>query len=124
MWWNWDSEQTIVFPWWRTSSGLGLLAACVFVLLLTVLHEGLAFWQRRRDQEALVHEHNYVSLTTAEASYRAPGRGQRSVLYGLRTFTSILLMPVAMTFNGYPILAIIVGAMAAHYHLGLGAGGH
>lgn len=124
MWWNWDIHQTIVFPWWNTSTVLGFISACLAVVLLTVLHENLSFWQRRRDQEALAHEHNYVSLTTGDASYRAPGRGQRSVLYGLRSFTSILLMLIAMTFNGYLILSIVIGSVIAHYFVGVGAGSH
>lgn len=124
--WNWNVSNTIVFSWWRTSSKLSLTGACILVTLITFAYEAIAYWQRARDQEALATEAHYASLGLNEDStrYRAAGRWSRASLYGVRTFGVILLMLIMMTFNGWLIGSIILGAVLAHYALGSAAGCH
>ena len=124
--WNWDVDNTIVFSWWTTSSKVGLAGACVLVALLSFLWEGLAYWQRARDQEALATESHYANLGLTEEPlrYRVAGRWSRALLYGVRTFGAIVLMLTMMTFNGWLIGSIVLGSILAHYSLGSMTGCH
>lgn len=124
--WNWDRANTIVFSWWKTASTHGLIAACLGVLVISLLYEALAFWQRSRDLEALNAESTYagISLGGQRHVYEAPGKFQRSLLYALRSYFGILLMLIMMTFNGWLISSIVAGAFLGHYFIGAGVGCH
>jgi copper transporter 1 len=123
--WNWSYHNTIVFSWWHTSSAIGLFAACLLVVTISLSHEYIAFFQAQHDREALTHEATYASLAQHGAiNYQVPGRLQRSLFYGMRTFFTVFLMLIMMTFNGFLIISIITGAVIGHYLLGRGAAHH
>lgn len=117
--WNWSYDNTVVFSWWRTSSALGLGFTCLLVMVISLASEMVSFLQAQQDREALVQETTYASLAAhGTVNYQTPGKAQRAFLYGVRTYLSILLMLIMMTFNGYLIFSIIVGAVLGHYALG------
>lgn len=123
--WNWDPRAIIVFSWWTTTSYAGLLFSSFLVVLISLLHELVGYYQAQRDRDALAHEVSYASLAAhGVVQYQTPGRVQRALLYGMRTYLTILLMLIMMTFNGYLIISIIVGAIIGHYMLGQGAAHH
>lgn len=123
--WNWDTANTIVFGWWNTESWYGLLFSCIIVMLISLAYEGVGCWQRFRDREAATQEATYASLGVHhELAYVAPGRLQRSLLYGMRTFLGIFCMLIMMTFNGFIISSIVIGSIIGHYLLGYGSVHH
>lgn len=124
MLWHWSVNNAIVFNWWRTSSRFGLFCAAVLTFLITILYEAVAFLQNKQDREAITHQINLQTLAIPPMQFEAPGKLRRSVLYGVRTYLSILLMLIVMSFNGYLILAVVYGAIAAHYIFGQGTGCH
>lgn len=124
MWWNWSTHNTIVFEWWQTSSRIGLFAATLLTILITIIYEAVAFLQAKQDREAITHQINLQTLAIPPMQFEAPGKLRRALMYGLRTYLSILLMLIIMSFNGFLILAVVFGAIIAHHIFGHGSGCH
>lgn len=124
--WNWNYTNTIVFSWWRTSTGLGLITACGLVAIISMLYELVAGYQRFLDQKAWAEDRAFSSLSLAPGppatSSAMPSPWARAFFYGMRCYLGILLMLIMMTFNGFLIVAIIIGAIIGHYLIGSGAG--
>ena len=119
--WNWNTHNTIVFSWWTTKSILGLISACIGITLISLGYEAISSLQRYLDQNVFVMEHQHAPVGAVfEGINRRPASGNmaRALLYGLRSFVGIFLMLIMMTFNGYLVLAIVVGAILGHYFFG------
>ena len=118
--WNWSTHNVIVFSWWTTNSILGLISACIAIALISLGYEAISSFQCYLDQCVFAMEHHAPVGVVFEGVRRRPASGNmvRASLYGLRSFAGIFLMLIMMTFNGYLILAIVVGAVLGHYFFG------
>ncbi|KAG8905888.1 hypothetical protein FRB99_008029 [Tulasnella sp. 403] len=104
----------IVFRSWHTSSVAQFFISCLIIVLIGVLFEWLRKVQRFYD----------AKLARGTAT---PGQGPkklqvgprllRAALYGTLVFISFFIMLVFMTYNGYLIISVIIGAMLGHYIL-------
>ncbi|KAG9038675.1 hypothetical protein FRB95_000265 [Tulasnella sp. JGI-2019a] len=140
MLWNWETVDTcIVFRSWHVSSKSTFVVSFLIVALIGVMYEWLREVQRVYDtriarslakgkepsligrdvspgEEALLLGRNGIS--------KGPGGGitvpftQRLVragLYGLMVFVSFFIMLIFMTYNGYLVGAVVLGAATGHW---------
>ncbi|CCK70344.1 low-affinity Cu transporter KNAG_0E00760 [Huiozyma naganishii CBS 8797] len=96
---TWSYMNTcVIFHWWRITSLPGLLLSCLFLVQFSVLYEYMKYRLRSKN------------------SRMARNKGRRSVFYGVQVGFSFLLMLVFMTYNGWLMLSVVVGAILGHYY--------
>ncbi|CCE88915.1 Piso0_001705 [Millerozyma farinosa CBS 7064] len=110
---TWDWKDTcVVFRWWHVRTQFDFLLSFIGIVAITALYElfkQVVFkWKRLPAQN--------MSLTDPlargiERDHKIKG----SVLYGLQVGYSFLLMLVFMTYNGWYMLAVVLGAIIGHY---------
>lgn len=120
---TWNYKNTcVVFNWWKIKTLHGLLLSCIAIALITGFYEYLKFYlyRKNRDSEAVV-----TSTSATNGSLNSPSpltkryAVSRSLWYGVQVGYSFLLMLVFMTYNGWLMLAVVVGAIWGHYHWGV-----
>ncbi|CED84906.1 Copper transporter [Phaffia rhodozyma] len=132
---NWQVEDTcVVFRSWHISNWLGMVMSCLAIILIALGYE----WTKHK--LALYDRRVAASLFPARTSPSRTSSGMssptqdsptypigyvvgipptarlvRATGYALSVFISFFLMLVFMTYNGYLILATVVGAGVGHY---------
>ncbi|CAG9989396.1 unnamed protein product [Clonostachys byssicola] len=130
MLWNWDTVDTCVFASsWQITSGGIMAASCIGVALLVVLLEVvrraskeydnflLGQYQRRASYVFSIASSDGSEIKSSDSAprtlvLRASLLQQltRSVLYACTSGLTWALMLIVMSFNGYLIISMIIGA--------------
>ncbi|TDZ38197.1 Copper transport protein CTR4 [Colletotrichum spinosum] len=126
MLWNWDTvDACFLSSSWQIRNGGMMAASCIGVVLLVVLLEVLRAMTKKFDDMMLAQMRRRAesllanSATTADASLSpAPivmrvsplQQVLRCLLYAVTFGLAYVIMLLAMYFNGYIIISIIVGA--------------
>ncbi|TDZ65296.1 Copper transport protein CTR4 [Colletotrichum trifolii] len=126
MLWNWDTvDACFLSSSWQIRNGGMMAASCIGVVLLVVLLEVLRAMTKKFDDMMLAQMRRRAesllanSTTTADASpspapivMRVSPLQQvlRCLLYAVTFGLAYVIMLLAMYFNGYIIISIIVGA--------------
>lgn len=116
--WDWHNS-CIVFKLWHVRSTIGFLFSLVGIVLLTIGYEALkyyaAIYKRRNRHQSILAEsdtnrHSQVKFTVDWAT---------SIIYGLQVSYSFLIMLIFMSFNGWYMFAVGVGATIGYkyFHL-------
>ncbi|KAK9722587.1 copper transpport protein [Basidiobolus ranarum] len=133
---NWDiSNLCVVFNWWRVNSIPTLIVSIILVFALSASYEMLRDYTRTFEQRILLkHQttatndedpespdsnesllnagnYKYIWLTPKEKLLRV-------FLYSIQVFLSFFLMLIFMTYNGYLIIAVVIGASTGFYIFG------
>ncbi|TKA28211.1 hypothetical protein B0A50_04183 [Salinomyces thailandicus] len=114
---TWSTENLcIVFPQWRVTGTLSLLLSLLGVMALTAGYEALREASRRyeRRQAATI---DGMPRSSADAVERK-GKVVKAALYGLQVFYSFFIMLLFMTYNGWIMLAVGVGAFFGYLAFG------
>lgn len=99
---NWDWRNScVVYEWWHVKTVPGFLGTLVALVLLSMLYEFCRSWCARWHQ-------------VNNSSNRA-GAIKSSILYAFLVGYSFMLMLVFMTYNGYYMLAVVIGAGVGHF---------
>lgn len=115
---TWSYKNTcIIFSWWKISTSSGLLLSCMILVILSILYE----WFKYRLQ--LYNSYQVLSLplngsTRPNSVVGSNRRMVSSCLYGCQVGFSFLLMLVFMTYNGWLMLSVLIGATIGHYWFG------
>lgn len=136
---NWDVENVcIVFEWWRIETPFGLLLSSLVIAGIAAGYEFLRASSRAYDNQLLAadkkkdtsrrmdleddHSENesllastFVRQTTNMSQQQ---RVTRSVFYAILVAISFWLMLVFMTYNGFLMLSVVIGAGIGHYAFG------
>ncbi|CAL9731466.1 copper transport protein Ctr2p [Monosporozyma unispora] len=105
---TWSYHNTcIIFNWWKIKNLTGLILSCLTLILISISYE----WFRYRLQV-------YNSKLTNVSRLNPNQRAHSSVLYGVQVGFSFMLMLVFMTYNGWLMLSVVVGAILGHYIFG------
>ncbi|KAI9323226.1 Ctr copper transporter [Dichotomocladium elegans] len=134
---NWQVEDVcIVWRWWHVSTVWGLFLSCFILFGIAVGYEYVRMVSNRLDQrwydaatkcmldDNLEDSENTEllhSTTPRMAKKRLLTRNQalaRSAIYAFLVAVSFWLMLVFMTYNGYLMIAIILGAGVGHFLFG------
>ncbi|ORX79698.1 Ctr copper transporter [Basidiobolus meristosporus CBS 931.73] len=133
---NWDiSNLCVVFNWWRINSVPTLMVSIILVFALSASYEMLRDYTRSFEQRIITkHQASATeeeSPESAESNESLLNSGsykyiwltpkekiQRVLLYSIQVFLSFFLMLVFMTYNGYLIISVVLGASAGFYIFG------
>jgi len=127
---TWDTNHLcIVFRWWHIRSTPGLIISLLAVVALGAAYEALRSASRR--YETFVNKRQ-VELPSGAVTERTPflwsGRNQvevskrahviKAFLYAVQNFYAFMLMLLFMTYNGWVMIAVTVGAFVGYLVFG------
>ncbi|KAJ9133354.1 hypothetical protein NKR19_g9076 [Coniochaeta hoffmannii] len=106
---TWNTENLcIVFKWWHIRSTFGLIASLVAVVALVAGYEALREGIRR--YETWVNKRAETAPRQSKVSVTSRAHIIKSILYGLQNFYAFMIMLIFMTYNGWVMIAVSVGA--------------
>ncbi|KAI9251830.1 hypothetical protein BDA99DRAFT_521294 [Phascolomyces articulosus] len=98
---NWQVQDVcVVFEWWHIHTGIGLFLSCVAVFAIAACYELLRAKANDMDQTWITKNQGVL----------------RSSVYAILVAISFWLMLVFMTYNGYLMIAVVLGAGVGHYY--------
>ncbi|KAI7861311.1 Ctr copper transporter family-domain-containing protein [Spinellus fusiger] len=124
---NWQIQDVcVVFEWWHIHSVMQMILSCIAITIIAVAYEYLRAQSVVLDKcykKALENDHEeqtreYNSLLGRDRPFPRSNAVMRSLLYACLTAISFWLMLVFMTFNGYLMLTIVIGAGVGHFLFG------
>ncbi|TVY23275.1 Copper transport protein [Lachnellula hyalina] len=119
---TWDTNNLcLIFRWWHVQTTPGLILSLLAVVALTAAYEFLRSLSRRYEAFAAEKAEESPNESVAE---RTPlvwsGRNQvevsqrahiiKAALYAIQNFYAFMLMLLFMTYNGWVMLSVAVGA--------------
>lgn len=100
---NWSYYNTcVIFEWWKIKSVPQLLFSCIIITLFTVCYEYL--------KSKIEH------ITHLEQNSQKSQKLKRSLWYALQVTISFTIMLIFMTYNGWLMLSVIIGAFLGNYY--------
>ncbi|KAK8925116.1 hypothetical protein H634G_05714 [Metarhizium anisopliae BRIP 53293] len=114
---TWDTTNLcIVFRQWHIRSTPGLILSLAAVVLLAMGYEALRALSRRF--EASVDRRMSALPRSSHPDISKQGHFIKAVFYGVQTFYAFMLMLVFMTYNGWVMLAVSLGAFLGYLFFG------
>ncbi|KAI1072488.1 hypothetical protein LB507_002909 [Fusarium sp. FIESC RH6] len=114
---TWDTTNLcIVFRQWHVRSTTSLLFSLVAVILLAMGYEALRSLSRRYEQAL----DNRVRAAPRQSQEQADQRAHliKAILYALQNFYAFMLMLVFMTYNGWVMISVSLGAFLGYLFFG------
>ncbi|KAI5847200.1 Ctr copper transporter family-domain-containing protein [Morchella snyderi] len=108
---TWNTENLcLVFRWWHVSSTFTLILSLLGVVVLSAGYEFVREISRR--YEGRVDAENASLSTSGRNIASASKRGHigKAIFYGIQVFYSFFIMLLFMTYNGWVMIAVAVGA--------------
>jgi len=115
---TWNTENLcIIFRWWHVSNTFTLILSLLAVVALTAGYEAIRSGSRQ--YEALVEE-KYTGVTRRnKVEVNKKAHIIKALLYATQTFYAFMLMLLFMTYNGWVMLAVAVGAFLGYLLFGV-----
>ncbi|KAK4461276.1 TCU-2, variant [Cladorrhinum samala] len=98
----------IVFRQWRITSPLSLMISLAAIVALGAGYEALREGVRR--YEAAVSKRVETSPRQNREDIERKSHYIKSILYGIQNFYAFMIMLIFMTYNGWVMIAVSVGA--------------
>uniref|UniRef100_A0A0N5BM09 Copper transport protein n=1 Tax=Strongyloides papillosus TaxID=174720 RepID=A0A0N5BM09_STREA len=132
-------KEYILFDFWKTGSFSGIFGSMVIIFLIGFLYEGIrkarvwmAKYEAREKNDGIASENYHQPLTPeVRANSNIPSsvnttpesfkktipfyRIIHALLYGTQTTISFALMLIIMTFNGWIIIAALLGLTIGYF---------
>ncbi|KAG5938765.1 hypothetical protein E4U60_001189 [Claviceps pazoutovae] len=114
---TWDTKNLcIVFRQWHVRSTPGLIASLIAVVLLAMGYEALRALSRK--YENAVYRRILAMPRQSHENASKQGHVLKAVLYGVQNFYAFMLMLVFMTYNGWVMIAVSLGAFLGYLSFG------
>ncbi|KAG9532000.1 Ctr copper transporter, partial [Aureobasidium melanogenum] len=114
---TWDTNNLcIVFKSWRITSTMSLIWSLLGVMLLTAGYE-LVREMSRRYEAKVQREIDDMPRRSAADAY-AKSKTIKAALYAIQVFYSFFIMLLFMTYNGWIMLSVAVGAFVGYLVFG------
>ncbi|KAM0722684.1 hypothetical protein Q7P37_002125 [Cladosporium fusiforme] len=114
---TWDTTNLcIVFPSWRVTGTFSLIVSLLAVIALTAGYEAIRELSRRYE-ERLAEKLKGATRNSAAVDEKK-GRTIKAAFYGVQVFYSFFIMLLFMTYNGWIMLAVGVGAFVGYLLFG------
>ncbi|KAG5940723.1 hypothetical protein E4U59_002265 [Claviceps monticola] len=114
---TWDTKNLcIVFRQWHVRSTPGLIASLIAVVLLAMGYEALRALSRK--YENAVNRRILAMPRQSHENASKQGHVLKAVLYGVQNFYAFMLMLVFMTYNGWVMIAVSLGAFLGYLSFG------
>ncbi|KAI4726379.1 Ctr copper transporter [Aureobasidium sp. EXF-10728] len=128
---TWDTNNLcIVFKSWRVTSTFSLLWSLLAIIAITAGYELIRELSRKyemkvqREIDALPNDREQSSLLASSgqsaADKQAKSKTIKAALYAVQVFYSFFIMLLFMTYNGWIMLAVGVGAFVGYLAFGNG----
>lgn len=110
---TWDWKNTcIIYKWWHVKTFTDFIFTCIAIVLLGMGYEFTKYWFTKWEKS---HINTVVGGTTNSNSLAIRQyKFKRSLLYGFQVGYSFMLMLVFMTYNGWYMIAVVIGAAIGH----------
>ncbi|EHY59202.1 copper transpport protein [Exophiala dermatitidis] len=134
---TWSSKNLcIIFPQWRVTGTHSFILSLLAIVLLTAGYECVREISRRYEQihkarmaaystsasseDTQVNESNSLLVVGRESKAAAERQGTiiKAALYAVQVFYSFFIMLLFMTYNGWVMLAVAVGAFIGYLTFG------
>ncbi|KAK2002245.1 ctr copper transporter [Colletotrichum falcatum] len=110
---TWDTKNLcIVFRQWHVRSTSGLIVSLLLVVALAAGYEALRAASRRYENSVNKRVESLPRREQAEASRSA--HLLKAALYAAQNFYAFMLMLVFMTYNGWVMVAVAIGAFVGY----------
>ncbi|QLL30266.1 hypothetical protein HG536_0A00830 [Torulaspora globosa] len=110
---TWSYKNTcVIFRWWHIKTIYDLFLSFLAILFLSYLYEYLRYYIYKSQQNHGVLPGN------SSSPERRRNKLYQSCWYGLQVGFSFMLMLVFMTYNGWLMIAVVLGATWGHYSWG------
>lgn len=114
---TWDTTNLcIVFRQWHVRSTTSLLFSLLAVVLIAVGYEAIRALSRRYEDTLAKRVQALPRQNQGQADQRA--HIIKAVLYALQNFYAFMLMLVFMTYNGWVMIAVTLGAFIGYVTFG------
>ncbi|KAL2282993.1 hypothetical protein FJTKL_10320 [Diaporthe vaccinii] len=114
---TWDTNNLcIVFKQWHIRTTPGLLFSLIAVILIGMGYEALRAGTRRYEVIMARRLDSTPRQNKAQASQRT--HLVKAVLYAVQTFYAFMLMLIFMTYNGWVMVAVTLGAFFGYLVFG------
>ncbi|KAK9759606.1 copper transpport protein [Basidiobolus ranarum] len=112
---TWDySNMCLVFDNWQVRSSGGLVAACIVTFAIAVAYELIRWGIRVTDRRIFKNEKALKDSSHKNGFfvYTVPWVKQilRALLYAIQVLISFFLMLIIMSYNGYIMFSLVLGA--------------
>ncbi|AET39886.1 low-affinity Cu transporter Ecym_5103 [Eremothecium cymbalariae DBVPG len=104
--WNYENS-CVLFPWWVIQTKSGLLFSCVMIAVFSYTYEYFRYYVHLMTKK---RDHNNMDSKSL--------RWKRSIFYGIQIGLSFLVMLIIMSYNGFFIISVILGAVVGNFHWG------
>jgi len=126
---TWDTTNLcIIFRWWHVSSTFTLLLSLVAVAILTAGYEVVREASRKYElssaeyANSLPHDDGDTGRDRGSFLWSGKGAGQqekkvrlvKALFYAVQVFYSFFIMLLFMTYNGWVMLSVAVGAFIGY----------
>merc|ERR1711939_574298 len=127
---TWSTKNLcIVFESWRITSTFTLILSLLAIVALGAGYEAIRDITRKYEEKTAARLDNMPhTATTESSSLLAPGNSRAQVeqstkivkafLYAVQVFYSFFIMLLFMTYNGWIMLAVAVGAFVGYIAFG------
>ncbi|PTB65429.1 Ctr copper transporter [Trichoderma citrinoviride] len=114
---TWDTTNLcIVFRQWHVRSTASLVFSLIAVVLLGIGYEALRSVSRRYEASLATRLETVPRQNRETVSKR--GHVIKATLYAIQNFYAFMLMLVFMTYNGWVMVAVSLGAFAGYLLFG------
>ncbi|KIV89841.1 hypothetical protein, variant 1 [Exophiala mesophila] len=119
---TWSSENLcIVFRQWHVTGTFSLIVSLFAIVLLAAGYEAIREVSRRYEQS---HEARMSAFSSGSSRRDSKATAERKgviikgALYAVQVFYSFFIMLLFMTYNGWVMLAVAVGAFVGYITFG------
>ncbi|KAH0528711.1 hypothetical protein TsFJ059_003534 [Trichoderma semiorbis] len=114
---TWDTTNLcIVFRQWHIRSNLSLVLSLIAVVLIGIGYEYLRSVSRRYEASLAARLETVPRQNRENVSKR--GHVIKAILYAIQNFYAFMLMLVFMTYNGWVMVAVSLGAFLGYLLFG------
>ncbi|KAK3328820.1 Ctr copper transporter family-domain-containing protein [Apodospora peruviana] len=129
---TWDTKNLcIIYRWWHIGSTLQLVISLLAIVVIVAGYEALREGIRRYEiasnkraesipQEESVTETTPFLWSTGQNRVEVTRRAHviKSILYGVQNFYAFMIMLIFMTYNGWVMISVSVGAALGYLIFG------
>ncbi|RLV94044.1 Copper transport protein CTR2 [Spathaspora sp. JA1] len=110
---TWDWKNTcVIFKWWHVKTYHGFILTVIGIILLGMGYEFVRSWFSNWEKAFLARLPTATNQSTVSVR---DFKIKRGILYGFQVWYSFMLMLVFMTYNGWLMVAVALGAGIGNY---------
>lgn len=119
-------RECVIFDWWNIQTLGAFIGSAIAIFFIVVLYEALKFWREKlyaakrvqfRASETALTDNSPATVGVVQLMFNRSHAFQ-TLLHVVQMCISYALMLVAMTYNAWLLLAIVLGAGCGYFLFG------